>query len=83
MSDLSQVSALVESKDASESIEVLQDMSVGQRLSISRQEKAWSVQYVADQLKLSQGQILALESNKFDALPKLVIVRGFVRAYAN
>lgn len=82
MSDLSQVSALVESKDASESIEVLQDMSVGQRLSISRQEKAWSVQYVADQLKLSQGQILALESNKFDALPKLVIVRGFVRAYA-
>ena len=82
MSDLSQVSVLAEVNDAPESIEVPRDMSVGQRLSLSRQEKSWSVQYVADQLKLSQGQILALESNKFESLPKLVIVRGFVRAYA-
>nr|WP_314859831.1 RodZ domain-containing protein [uncultured Undibacterium sp.] len=82
MNDLSQVSTLVEEDDAPESINVIPDMSVGGRLSAGRQQKNWSIQHVADQLKLSQGQILALESNQFEQLPKLVIVRGFVRAYA-
>jgi cytoskeleton protein RodZ len=82
MNDLSQVSTLVEGSDATESVMVLQNLSVGERLAASRQQKSWSIQYVADQLKLSQGQILALESDKFELLPKLVIVRGFVRAYA-
>ncbi|MFC0348438.1 helix-turn-helix domain-containing protein [Undibacterium danionis] len=82
MNDLSRASTLLESNDATESIEVMQNLSVGERLSSSRGQKGWSVQYVAEQLKLSQGQILALESNQFELLPKLVIVRGFVRAYA-
>jgi cytoskeleton protein RodZ len=58
------------------------DMTLGGQLSTSRQNKKWTVQFVAEQLKLSQAQILALESNNFEALPKMVIVRGFVRAYA-
>lgn len=82
MNDLSRASTLLESNDAAESIDVMQNLSVGERLSSSREQKGWSVQYVAEQLKLSQGQILALESNQFELLPKLVIVRGFVRAYA-
>ncbi|MFZ6800333.1 helix-turn-helix domain-containing protein [Undibacterium sp. Di24W] len=82
MNDLSQVSTLVEGDDAPESVNVISDMSVGGRLSAGRQQRNWSIQHVAEQLKLSQGQILALESNQFEKLPKLVIVRGFVRAYA-
>ncbi|MBC7404926.1 MAG: DUF4115 domain-containing protein [Cytophaga sp.] len=56
--------------------------SAGSLLSRARHEKDWSVQQVADQLKLSLKQIVALESDQFEALPKMVIVRGFVRTYA-
>lgn len=56
--------------------------SVGGRLAQAREQRGWTVQYVAEQLKLSQTQILALESDQLDKLPKLVIVRGFVRAYS-
>ncbi|BBB60481.1 helix-turn-helix domain-containing protein [Undibacterium sp. KW1] len=56
--------------------------TAGSQLSAARVQLGLSVQQVADQLKLSQRQILALESNQFDDLPKMVIVRGFVRSYA-
>ncbi|MBC3874949.1 helix-turn-helix domain-containing protein [Undibacterium flavidum] len=57
-------------------------LTTGEQLAASRQAKNWTVQFVAEQLKLSQVQIVALEADNFDALPKMVIVRGFVRAYA-
>lgn len=56
--------------------------SVGAQLARAREQRGWTVQYVAEQLKLSQSQIFALEANQLDKLPKLVIVRGFVRAYS-
>ncbi|MFZ6817537.1 helix-turn-helix domain-containing protein [Undibacterium sp. Ji22W] len=56
--------------------------TTGGQLAASRQARNWTVQFVAEQLKLSQVQIVALESDNFDVLPKMVIVRGFVRAYA-
>jgi len=58
------------------------DQSAGGQLAFARQQKNMSVQQVADQLKLSPRQVAALEANQFDALPKAVIVRGFVRSYA-
>ncbi|MFZ6732561.1 helix-turn-helix domain-containing protein [Undibacterium sp. Ji42W] len=56
--------------------------TAGAQLSAARVQLGLSLQQVADQLKLSQRQILALENNQFDDLPKMVIVRGFVRSYA-
>lgn len=56
--------------------------SAGSLLAAARQQKNWSVEQVAEQLKLSTKQIRALEANQFDALPQMVIVRGFIRAYA-
>ena len=56
--------------------------TVGEQLAALRKQKNWSIQQVAEQLKLSQGQIAAIESNQFSSLPQMVIVRGFVRAYA-
>ncbi|GGC91889.1 helix-turn-helix domain-containing protein [Undibacterium terreum] len=58
------------------------DRSAGAQLAFARQQKNMSVQQVADHLKLSPRQIAALEANQFDALPKAVILRGFVRSYA-
>lgn len=56
--------------------------SVGATLAAARLQKDWSIQQVAEQLKLSPRQIVALEANQFEILPKMVIVRGFVRAYS-
>lgn len=56
--------------------------TAGSQLSAARIQMGLSLQQVADQLKLSQRQIVSLENNQFDDLPKMVIVRGFVRSYA-
>ncbi|MCU6433165.1 DUF4115 domain-containing protein [Undibacterium sp. Jales W-56] len=56
--------------------------TAGAMLAAARLQKEWTVQQVADQLKLSGRQIIALEANQFEALPKMVIVRGFIRSYA-
>ncbi|MFZ6744202.1 helix-turn-helix domain-containing protein [Undibacterium sp. JH2W] len=56
--------------------------TAGSQLSAARIQMGLSLQQVADQLKLSQRQIVALENNQFEDLPKMVIVRGFVRSYA-
>ncbi|MEB0032554.1 helix-turn-helix transcriptional regulator, partial [Undibacterium sp. RTI2.1] len=56
--------------------------SAGAFLALMRQQKDFTVQQIADQLKLSARQIIALEADQFDALPKMVIVRGFIRSYA-
>lgn len=56
--------------------------TAGGLLSDARVLAGLSVEQVAGQLKLSPRQIVALEKNDFEQLPKLVIVRGFVRSYA-
>ncbi len=56
--------------------------TAGGLLSAARTLAGLSVEQVAGQLKLSPRQIVALENNAFEQLPKLVIVRGFVRSYA-
>jgi cytoskeleton protein RodZ len=56
--------------------------TAGGLLSTARKQKEWTIQQVADQLKLSSKQVVAIESNQFDLLPQMVIVRGFIRAYA-
>lgn len=56
--------------------------TIGSLLEAARKEQNWTVQQISDQLKLSHAQIVALEANQYHLLPTLVIVRGFVRAYA-
>ncbi|MBC3870234.1 helix-turn-helix domain-containing protein [Undibacterium oligocarboniphilum] len=56
--------------------------TAGAQLAAARVQAGMSVEQVAEHLKLSVRQIAALENNEFERLPKLVIVRGFVRSYA-
>jgi cytoskeleton protein RodZ len=42
----------------------------------------WSVEQVADQLKLAVRQVIALEAGDYASLPSPAVTRGFVRAYA-
>ena len=54
----------------------------GRVLKARREQMGWSVEQVADQLKLAPRQVLALEEGDYAALPPAAVVRGFVRAYA-
>lgn len=54
----------------------------GKILAAQRETMAWTVDQVADQLKLAVRQVVALEAGDYAALPGPAVVRGFVRAYA-
>jgi cytoskeleton protein RodZ len=54
----------------------------GRTLAAEREAMGWTVEQVADQLKLAVRQVIALEAGDYAALPGPAVVRGFVRAYA-
>lgn len=54
----------------------------GAQLAAQRQAYGWSVEDVADQLKLAPRQVVAIEADNYAALPGKATVRGFIRAYA-
>ena len=54
----------------------------GQILAAQREAMGWTVEQVADQLKLAVRQVVAIEAGDSAALPGPAVVRGFVRAYA-
>jgi len=54
----------------------------GKALQSQREAMGWSVEQVADQLKLAPRQVVALEAGDYASLPSPAVTRGFVRAYA-
>jgi cytoskeleton protein RodZ len=54
----------------------------GKTLAAEREAMGWTVEQVADQLKLAVRQVIALEAGDYASLPGPAVVRGFVRAYA-
>jgi cytoskeleton protein RodZ len=54
----------------------------GKTLAAQREAMGWSVEQVADQLKLAVRQVIALEAGDYASLPSPAVTRGFVRAYA-
>ncbi len=54
----------------------------GKTLQSQREAMGWSVEQVADQLKLAPRQVVALEAGNYASLPSPAVTRGFVRAYA-
>jgi cytoskeleton protein RodZ len=54
----------------------------GAQLAALREARGWTTAQIASQLNLANRQIQALESDNYAALPGMVIVRGFIRAYA-
>jgi cytoskeleton protein RodZ len=54
----------------------------GKALAAQREALGWTVEQVADQLKLAVRQVIALEAGDYASLPSPAVTRGFVRAYA-
>ncbi|MFC5461997.1 helix-turn-helix domain-containing protein [Massilia niabensis] len=54
----------------------------GATLAAQRESMGWTVEQVAEQLKLAVRQVVAIEKGNYAALPSPAVTRGFVRAYA-
>ena len=54
----------------------------GATLASQREAMGWTVEQVAEQLKLAVRQVVAIEAGDYAALPSPAVTRGFVRAYA-
>ncbi|MES2115353.1 MAG: helix-turn-helix domain-containing protein [Pseudomonadota bacterium] len=54
----------------------------GVQLAAAREAAGWTIEQIADQLKLAPRQVVALEKGDYASLPNMAVVRGFVRAYA-
>ncbi|MGL5741093.1 MAG: helix-turn-helix domain-containing protein [Legionella sp.] len=61
---------------------VVSDRNPGEQLARIRQEKGYSIEYVANQLHLRARIIELIENNEFHLLPEPVFVKGYLRAYA-
>ncbi len=55
---------------------------IGHLLRERRESMGLDIDDVVAKIKLSHGQVVALEENDFKALPEIVFLRGFVRSYA-
>lgn len=62
--------------------EAIETQLPGAVLAKRRKEFRLSVEDVSSRLKISQRQIIALESNDFGQLASIATVRGFIRSYA-
>jgi len=58
------------------------DESFGARLRRTREEKGFTLAFVAEKIKVSRTTLLALEAGRLADLPAPVYVRGFIRSYA-
>jgi cytoskeleton protein RodZ len=56
--------------------------STGIQLSNIRQQKGYSIEYVASKLHLRARIIELIESGEFNLLPEPVFVKGYLRAYS-
>jgi cytoskeleton protein RodZ len=62
--------------------EAAQPRTPGRILAAAREERGMTVTDIAARLKFAPRQIIALEEDRYDALPAPTIARGMVRSYA-
>lgn len=58
------------------------ELSIGNALKSAREEKAYSINYIASETLLHEKVIAALEAEDYSQLPSAVFVGGYIRAYA-
>lgn len=56
--------------------------SIGQVLSLAREEKEMSLDQLQEQTKIQKRYLIAIENNEFELLPGKFYVRAFIKLYA-
>jgi len=59
-----------------------ENASVGSQLSVARLRHGWTIEEVAARTRLHANVIRNLEGDRFDKLPSLAYIRGFLRIYS-
>ena len=59
-----------------------ENASVGSQLSVARLRHGWTVEEAAARTRLHANVIRNLEADRFDKLPSLAYIRGFLRIYS-
>ncbi|NBT90414.1 MAG: hypothetical protein EBT50_06220 [Verrucomicrobia bacterium] len=59
-----------------------ENASIGSQLSVARLRQGWTVEEAAARTRLHVNVIRNLETDRFDKLPSLAYIRGFLRIYA-
>jgi len=62
--------------------DLLDSLDVGRRLERARKAKHMTLQQAAEKTQIRAATLEALEQNRFEELPEVVYVRGFIRIYA-
>lgn len=57
-------------------------VNTGAQLASVREQKGYTIEYVANKLHLRSRVIELIENNEFNALPGPVFIKGYLRAYA-
>ena len=57
--------------------------SVGEVLRLERERQGRTLKEVSDALNIRQEYLAALEAEKYDVIPGVVFVKGFIRNYGN
>ncbi|PJD95683.1 MAG: DNA-binding protein [Legionella sp.] len=63
-------------------IKLPQQEAIGMQLASIRQQKGYTIEYVANKLHLRVRIIELIEQSQFDLLPESVFIKGYLRAYA-
>ena len=71
----------MKTKEASKS-EKAENASIGSQLSVARLRHGWTVEEAAARTRLHANVIRNLEADRFDKLPSLAYIRGFLRIYS-
>lgn len=59
------------------------ELSLGLRLKQAREQRGWTIEQVAAQLKLLPRIIESLEADNYSTLPEAIFIKGYLRLYAN
>lgn len=57
-------------------------LTLGEFLQQAREKKKWTVEHIAEQLKLKISTVKALEANAYQEIGGMVYVKGYLRSYA-
>ena len=57
--------------------------SIGTRLRQERERQGRTLKEVADATNIKEAYLAAVETERFDTIPGVVFVKGFIRTYAN
>lgn len=82
MTTQSTIDAAENNAISEEEIGSMEMINIGEQLSIQRQDKNLTIEHISNALKITETQVLALESNNFGSFRSTTFARGYLKNYS-